>query len=286
MGMSSSVTEAMGEALFAGRRLQGVRLAGAAYVQEGVRLLRDDLGLPLQRASMEASAIQQTSFFRDARVWESLRSEVMPRLIRQRMGRMAGRLRIWSVACSTGQEAYSLAMMLCEIPELAGWDVKVLATDSSGAAVEYARRGRYSRGEVERGLTPTMRDKYMERDGDDWVVCERARAMCEFERAVVDDGLPVGEPFDLVLLRNLLLYFSDEERTQVFEAVWRRMDSRGCLLLGRAEQAEESTPLFEGEMVEDCLFYWPVRGSAAGLGERSCFARSEPNSSPSPHLIR
>ena len=260
MGMSSGVAETIEEALFAGRRLQGARLAGAARVQEGLKLLRDDCAGQLHRAAAEAMVIQETSFFRDVRPWEMLRRVVLPRLVRLRAERMSGqsvgRLRVWSAACSTGQEAYSVAMLLCELPELTGWKVKVVGTDGSRAAVEYARRGRYSRVEVEHGLPVAMREKYMERDGEDWVVSERVRAMCEFECGGVESTRM--ETFDLVLLRNVLLYFSDTERTRVFEEVWRRMEQDGCLMLGQAEQAEDSTRLFEVELVDGSWFYRPV----------------------------
>jgi chemotaxis protein methyltransferase CheR len=169
-------------------------------------------------------------------------------------------LRVWSAACSTGQEAYSLAMLLCELPELHGWDVKVVATDSSRAAVEYAQRGRYSRAEVARGLSTSMLEQYTVRDGEDWMVCERVRSMCSFECGGVENDVLGMESFDLVLLRNVLLYFSDDERTQVFEEVWRRTVRGGCLMLGLAEQAEESTRRFDAEMVEGSLFYRPVAG--------------------------
>lgn len=258
MGMSAVVDGA----LFAGRRLKSVRLAGAAEVQAGVKLLRDDRTGRLRRTAAEAMVIEETSFFRDAREWSVLRQVVLPRLVRQRAERMSGRrvgkVRVWSAACSTGQEAYSLAMLLCELPELNGWDVKIVATDSSQAAVEYARRGRYSRVEAVRGLPMEMLERYMVRDGEDWVVCERVRSMCSFEWGRVESDVLGLEGFDLVLLRNVLLYFSDKERTRAFEEVWRRMVWGGCLMLGLAEQAEESTQRFEAEMIEGSLFYRPV----------------------------
>jgi chemotaxis protein methyltransferase CheR len=258
--MGTSV--AVDGALFAGRRLQSVRLAGAAEVQAGVKLLRDDRAGRLHRAATEAMVVEETSFFRDAREWDVLRRVVLPRLVQQRAERMSGRrvgkLRVWSAACSTGQEAYSLAMLLCELPELNGWDVKIVATDSSQAAVEYARQGRYSHVETACGLPMEMLERYMVHEGEDWMICERVRSMCSFEWGGVESDVLGLEGFDLVLMRNVLLYFSDEERTRVFEEVWRRMVRGGCLMLGLTEQAEESTRRFEAEIVEGSLFYLPV----------------------------
>jgi chemotaxis protein methyltransferase CheR len=188
-----------------------------------------------------------------------LRLTVIPALIEQR--RKTRKLRIWSAASSTGQEAYSIAMMLVEsFPELADWDVKIIGTDISRSVVEYARRARYRRLEMNRGLRARLLMRFFERDGEEWEVCEQVRKLCDFQVANLCAPLPPLPQFDLVLLRNVLLYFPQQDRSCVFSDVYRHMSPSGYLLLGSAEQAEDSTNLFSIEFAQECYFYRPVRG--------------------------
>ncbi len=245
-------------------RLTPVALrAGAASVKDLVSLLKVDRTANLHRAVAEAMTINETSFFRDLRPFEMLRETIFPRLIEQ--GRDERRLRIWSAASSTGQEAYSMAMMLLEhFPELESWDVKIIGTDISRNVVEYATRGRYRRLEVNRGLPARMLLKYMVRDKEEWEICRRVRSMCEFHHANLCASLPKLPEFDLVLLRNVLLYFSQCDRTALFREVYRKMVPGGYLVLGNAEQAEDSTRLFDVEFASNCYFYRPTREAKGG----------------------
>lgn len=234
------------------------RLAGVSNLEGLVSLLREDRPAHLHRAVAEAMTINETSFFRDFRPFEMLRETILPRLIEQRSDER--RLRIWSAASSTGQEAYSLAMMIAEhFPALATWDVKIIGTDLSRQVVEYAQRAKYRRLEVNRGLPARMLLKYLKRDGEEWEICARIRAMCEFAVANLCAPLPKLPVFDLVLMRNVLLYFPQQERRVVFAQVHRQMARDGYLMLGNAEQAEDSTNLFEVEFALQCYFYRQVR---------------------------
>jgi chemotaxis protein methyltransferase CheR len=169
------------------------------------------------------------------------------------------RLRIWSAASSTGQEAYSVAMSIAEyFPDLAQWDVKIIGTDISRHVVDYAQRGRYRRLEVNRGLPARMLLKYMVREGEEWEVVSRIRSMCEFRYANLCAPMPQLPVFDLVMLRNLLLYFSQHDRKVLFKEIHHKMAPGGYLVLGNAEQAEDSTNLFEVEFAANCYFYRPV----------------------------
>ena len=201
--------------------------------------------------------INETTFFRDVKPFEALRATVIPRLIEQKQHER--KLRIWSAASSTGQEAYSVAMMICaHFPELAKWDVKIIGTDISRGVVDYAKKARYRRMEVNRGLPARMLVKYFERDGEEWQVIDRVRAMCEFRYANLCATLPNLPVFDLILLRNVLLYFPQQDRSCVFSDVYRQIAGGGYLVLGNAEQAEDSTNLFRAEFASDCYFYRPV----------------------------
>jgi len=247
-------------------RLEPVaRLAGAATVEDLVGLLRVDRKPQLHRAVAEAMTVNETSFFRDGGPFEALRETILPRLIERNAE--TRRLRIWSAACSTGQEAYSVAMLLCEhFPALAGWDVKIVGTDLSRQVVEYAQRGRYRRMEVNRGLPARMLVKYLRRDRlaegpEEWEIAARVRALCEFQCMNLGVPLPALPVFDLVLLRNVLLYFSQHDRGRVLASVGRQMTLDGYLLLGAAEQAEDSTKLFKAEFARECYFYRQVVGA-------------------------
>jgi len=205
----------------------------------------------------EAMTINETSFFRDRTPFDVLRDTILPRLMEANQDRRT--LRIWSAAASTGQEAYSVAMLLCEhFPGLADWDVKIVGTDISRQVVDYARQARYRRIEVNRGLPARMLVKYFTRDGDEWEIVERLRSMCEFQVANLCNPLPPLPTFDLVLLRNVLLYFSRQDRGPVFTSVHRQMTRGGYLVLGAAEQAEDSTDLFKTEFAQQSYFYRPV----------------------------
>jgi len=254
---SASLIDPARNLWFEGRLNPIARPAVTQNVDGLVELLRVDRTPHLQRAVAEAMTINETSFFRDARPFDMLRSKAIPELIRQNQAERT--LRVWSAACATGQEAYSVAMLLLEhFPELKDWDVKIVGTDLSRTVLEVARRGRYRRAEVNRGLPAKMLVKYFERDGDEWELSMQARELCEFQYANLCAPPPTLPVFDLVLMRNVLLYFSEQDRSDVFAAVHRQMDPRGFLLLGNSEQAEDSTDQFEMEFASESYFYRPV----------------------------
>jgi len=257
---SANLIDPSRNALFETRLTPIARLAGASTLEDFVSLLRVDRTPQLHRAVAEAMTINETSFFRDGKPFEVLRETILPRLIEKNAAQL--RLRIWSAASSTGQEAYSLAMLICEnFAELTSWDVKIVGTDISRQVIEYAQRGRYRRMEVNRGLPARMLVKYLVRDGDEWEVTPNLRAMCSFQYANLCAPLPKLPAFDLVMLRNVLLYFPQQDRSCVFSDVYRQMTPGGYLMLGAAEQAEDSTNLFHAEFARDCYFYRPIPSS-------------------------
>jgi chemotaxis protein methyltransferase CheR len=247
-------------ALFDTRLTPIARLSGASNLQDFVSMLKAGRPAHLHRAVAEAMTVNETSFFRDINTFEMLRKVILPELIERGMERR--QLRIWSAASSTGQEAYSLAMLVTEhFPELVQWDVKIIGTDISRHVVDYAQSGRYRRLEVNRGLPARMLLKYMVREGEEWEVVPRIRSMCEFRYANLCTPMPQLPTFDLVMLRNVLLYFSQHDRRTLFSEIYRKIVSGGYLVLGNAEQAEDSTSLFEVEFAANCYFYRPVNGS-------------------------
>jgi chemotaxis protein methyltransferase CheR len=243
--------------LFDVRPMPKAALAGTANLEDFVRMLRAEQPLQLRRAVEESLTLSETSFFRDMWPFEMLRQTILPELIRVRSGER--RLRIWSAACSTGQEVYSVAMTICEhFPELAEWDVKVIGMDSSQRVVEQARLGRYRRAEVNRGLPARLLVKYLVRTENEWEICEQIRGMCDFVQGSLGEAQPELPIFDVVLLRNVLFYFSLQDRAAVFSEVRQQMAADGYLILGNAEQAEDSTRLFELEFAVGGCVYRPA----------------------------
>jgi chemotaxis protein methyltransferase CheR len=254
---SSNLIAPSRNSLFETRLTPVARLAGVSNLEGLVNLLKEDSQVHLHRAVAEAMTINETSFFRDVRPFEMLRETILPRLIEQRA--MERKLRIWSAASSSGQEAYSLAMMMAEhFPSLAEWDVKIIGTDISRQVVEYARKARYRRLEVNRGLPARLLLKYFHRDEEEWEICAPIRGMCEFTVANLCDRRVKVPVFDLVLLRNVLLYFPQQERRTVFGQVHQKLARDGYLVLGNSEQAEDSTDLFEVEFTTHCYSYRPI----------------------------
>ena len=254
---SANVVDASRNGLFDTRLSPVARLAGASSLGDLVGILRKEEPAHLHRAVAEAMTINETSFFRDTKPFEALRKTILPRLIAQKAKER--RLAIWSAACSTGQEAYSLAIMIRDsFPELAGWEVRIIGTDISRQVVEYARRGKYKRLEVNRGLPARALVKHFTRLDEDWEVSAELRGMCDFRPMNLCGALPLLPAFDLVLLRNVLLYFPQQDRRTVLGSVHRVMSPEGYLVLGNAEQAEDSTDGFQVEFAEESYFYRPA----------------------------
>ena len=233
---SQNVLDASRDYLFETRLSRLLRAHGLTQIEELVQLLKVRPNPQLERAVAEAMTINETSFFRDGRPFELLRTELLPRLIEAR--KTTRRLRFWSAACSTGQEAYSLAMLLREhFPVLAGWDVMIEGTDLNAEVVARAQSGRYQRIEINRGLPARHIVTYFDHAGEDWTVKPELKRMCRFRQAnLCAANLPFSESFDLVMLRNVMLYFNQETRKRLLAQVRRLLANDGVLFLGSSEQ--------------------------------------------------
>ena len=195
----------------------------------------------LEARVVEALLNNETSFFRDPSVLNVLTG---PALDHMRAARQRTRkLRLWSAGCSTGQEAYSLAIMLSETPaRWNGWSISIAATDISAAAIARAKAGRYSQFEVQRGLPVRSMLKWFEQDGDEWIVDDGLRRMVRFAQHNLLNPAP-GE-FDIILCRNVLMYFAAPIRRAVFERLREALAPGGLLLLGAGETAGGQTKAF------------------------------------------
>jgi len=262
LSQSSHQIDASRNALFETRLTPVARVAGASNLHELVDILKTDQPAHLHRTVAEAMTISETSFFRDKRPFDAIRTTILPALIEAR--RPAKRLRLWSAATSTGQEAYSLAILVREhFPELEAWDVKIIGTDISHDLLTYAERGRYRRAEINRGLPAKMLLKHFTRSGEEWAINPRVRSLCEFSHANLCGPLPVLPLSDLVLMRNVLLYFPDHDRSAALWNARSVMAPDGYLILGSAEQAEDSTDQFHVQFAEKSYFYRPAPQSGS-----------------------
>jgi chemotaxis protein methyltransferase CheR len=232
---SGIALEAGKEYLVEARLTTLARQEGLASVAAIAQQLRAKPTGPLVQKVVEAMTTNETLWFRDVRPFEALRTEVMPKLIEARKAQR--KLTIWSAASSTGQEAYSIAILLREhFPELANWQVKIVGSDIDTEVLARARQGRYSQLEVNRGLQASLLVKYFERDGMHWKVNQALRSMVEFiELNLVApswSGLPRA---DIVFLRNVMIYFDVPTRRQILKRLATTIAPDGYLFLGAGE---------------------------------------------------
>jgi chemotaxis protein methyltransferase CheR len=231
---------------------------GYSSVDDLVGRLRHGEPNGLHAKVVEAMTTNETSFFRDAAPFEALRRRVLPELIAAR-GPQRG-LRVWSAAASTGQEPYSIAMLLREhFPQLDDWNVRILGTDINSAVLDRAREGRYRQLEVNRGLPATMLVKYFRREGVDWCLAPEVKRLAHFEQLnLLDPWARVGA-CDVVFLRNVLIYFDLATRRQILGRVRETLRPDGYLFLGCAETPLGIDDAFERVEFEKTFFYRPLR---------------------------
>jgi chemotaxis protein methyltransferase CheR len=203
-------------------------------IGELVVRLRSPSSNGLHTKVVEAMVTTETSFFRDHNPFEALRKVVIPELIRLR--RDERRLNIWCAASSTGQEPYSLAMLLREhFPELAGWTVRLMASDLSREVLARAREGCYNQIEANRGLPAALLLKYFKQQGKTWQLNADVRRMVEFQEINLAQPWPPMSRLDMVLIRNVMIYFDVEMKKSILGRIARLLRPDGYLLLGGAE---------------------------------------------------
>jgi chemotaxis protein methyltransferase CheR len=251
-GLSLNVLDPSRDYLFDTRLTKLLRNQGMTQLEELVQHLKLRKNPVLERSIAEAMTINETSFFRDSRPFELLRTELLPKLIEAR--RNTRGLRFWSAACSTGQEAYSIAMLLHEhFPLQAGWNFRIEGTDICSEVMERAQAGCYHRIEMNRGLPARSVVRYFDHVGEDWTVKPEIRKMCNFRLANLGTSpLPFSrtdERFDVIFLRNVMLYFSQETRKTLLAGIHKVLAPDGILFLGSSEQPADPsiwTPMLAG----------------------------------------
>ena len=186
----------------------------------------------LGRLVIEAMTTHETLFFRDPVVFEGLREHVLPAMLKRAAG--ARKVRIWSAAASTGQEAYSLAMLLLEMGRSPS-EFEIVGTDISAQVLERARAGRYGQFDVKRGLKESLLKAYFDRCDHEWQVKEHVRKLVRFQQLDLRGELQSLGSFDLVLCRNVLIYFDTKTKRRIVESIRRCLEPEGVLGFGCAE---------------------------------------------------
>ena len=218
------------------------RKAGLAGIPELVQKMKGSAEA-LTTEVVEAMTTNETFFFRDKVPFDHLRDTILPMLLQSRASRKS--LRIWSAACSTGQEPYSIAMCLKEkAAMLAGWRIEIVGTDLSQEVLEKSKAGIYSQFEVQRGLPIQLLVKYFTQTGELWQVNADIRGMVQHRALnLLQDFSHLGK-FDVIFCRNVLIYFDQETKTNIFERMSRIIEPDGMLMLGAAESVVGITDAF------------------------------------------
>ena len=269
--ISDLLAERTGQQLTEGRlwrvgtALSGIfRKRGIRNIEQLVCLLAQPEEKALAEEVVEALLNNETYFFRDPAYFQTIAATILPDLAQKR--RTKRKLSIWCAGCSTGQEVLSLSMIFAEkADDWRDWSIEILGTDISGQAVDAARRGRYSQFEIQRGLGVERMLEFFEESEQGWLTTERVSRPVRFIRHNILDTPPSSAPFDLVLCRNVLLYFDHAARDKAFDRLDDALASDGWLMLGAGETVVGQTRKFR---IEKGLggIYRPV-GQPGGTAE-------------------
>ncbi len=238
--------------LFESRLSPIVRSLGLTSINDLCALLRATREQEVGRRVVEAMTTNETYFFRDPAHYDAIRTMLLPRLREER--RDIKRLRFWSAAASTGQEAYSLAMLLLA-EGLGDWNIQILGTDFSSQVLDRARSGRYQQIEVNRGLPAALLVKHFLRSGVDWQLSDTVRAMVRFETIDLRKSMRALGPFDLVFCRNVMIYFDAGTKQNMMKELHGTLFRGGWLLLGGAETAFGVEEFFDRRAVGNATVY-------------------------------
>lgn len=191
---------------------------------------------------VEAMTTNETSFFRDTRPFDIFRETIIPSMI-ERRGAMK-RVKMWCAAASSGQEPYSLSMIIKEHPKLAGWNFDILGTDISTDILDIAKAGVYSQFEVQRGMPIQMLMKYFEQKDEKWHLKDDIKKMVQYKYFNLLDSMTALGKFDIIFCRNVLIYFDKETKAKVLAKMKAQLAPDGYLFLGGAETVIGITDAF------------------------------------------
>ncbi len=258
-----------------------VRREKLSGLDELVLLLQKGQSPKLAKDVIEAMTINETYFFRDKSPFDQFRSVMLPALLAARQNEK--RLRIWSAAASTGQEAYSLAMILDEFaPRMPGWKIEIVGTDLSDQVLEKARKGIYSQFEVQRGLPAPMLLRHFNQIGDSWQISDNMRSKVTFRQLnLLSDFTALGR-FDIIFCRNVLIYFDAGRKTDILARMTRVLAPDGLLTLGASESLIGLKTDLVGHQEHRGIF---MRAGAASTAPEAPAARFASRPEPAPSVL-
>ncbi len=202
----------------------------------------------------DALVNRETSFFRDRHPFESLQSTILPSLIQSRSSQRS--INIWSAACSTGQEPYSIAMLIREtFPDLKTGRIRLIASDFSQIALDRAQQGQYTNLEISRGLPTALRDRYFRPIGQSWQIVDEIRQMVEFQQLNLIHPWTALPKMDIIFLRNVLIYFNLETKRSILNKIQHHLQEDGYLFLGSGETTLHLDPRFQAIQGKMSLYH-------------------------------
>lgn len=239
------------EYLLESRLNELARVLGLRDLNELYTKAKTSMTNALKERIIEAMTTNETYFFRDQHPFETLKKEIIPEIAK----RNGNSLRIWSAACSTGQEPYSIAMLLAEhFPALTKGGADILATDISREAVEKGKAGRFTQVEVNRGLPITLLIKYFKQNGAFWMANDNLKKMISFQTFNLLSPFNFGS-FDIILCRYVLIYFEQQTKQQILEKLAKVLNPGGCLILG-ATETPIGLPSYMERVTSGKTTYW------------------------------
>ncbi len=254
---SAIVLEPSKSYLVESRLMPVARAHGWSSLDELVTGLQKPGASSLVDDVVDAMTTNESSFFRDLHPFNALKTDILPELIAKRSQQRV--LNVWSNACSSGQEVYSIAMLIREhFPELASWRIRLTATDISKQILDKAQSGIFTQTEINRGLPMPMVLKHFKREGVNWRISDEIRKMVDFKHLNLIDLWPASLPkMDIVFLRNVLIYFNVDTKKQILDKVHRTMHNDGVLFLGGAETTMNLNVKFERKVIDKATVYIP-----------------------------
>lgn len=229
-----------------------------SWIQLFSKVKSDPTGA-LKKKVINLITTNETSFFRDTSPFELLQYKIIPDLIDVKKKQNPGGvipIRIWSAACSTGQEVYSTLIVFKELlGDLKGFDIRILGSDISDKVMSAASYAKYSKLELERGLTQEKINKYFVQDGSMWRVRDEIRAMATYKAINLLEPFVFPHKFDVILCRNVAIYFSIEDRKSLFGKIANVLSPNGYLIIGSTESMTGICPQFESKRYLRSVFY-------------------------------
>lgn len=234
---------------------------GASNFKEFYDNAQKDTSGKLRERIIDAMTTNETFWFRDAKPWALMRETIFPALIQASKMKPGGKIRIWSAACSTGQEPYSLAMVIDDVlssgkfPGVRLEQFEIIATDISPSVLFLANAGRYNQLAMSRGLPESYKNKYFTQQGKIWVVNQQLKSRITFKKFNLQEHPSVLGKFDYVLCRNVAIYFTDQFKRELFRRIHGILNPPGFFLLGSSESLVGYSTDFEMVEAQNAIYY-------------------------------